>query len=61
VKEFLDKKADMFPNLEHKHTPGLDPVLRMKTASGDTEEFSISQFSTEDIVEFLTTKFDETA
>ena len=55
MKEFIDNELANFPNVQHRHVPGQDPILRMKSAQGQ-EDFNIKQFSKEDIVAFLKEK-----
>lgn len=56
VKQFINKRADDFPNLDVVYVRGLDPVLDLKDAEGETESMDIGSWKLDQITEFVQQK-----
>lgn len=56
VKQFINKRADDFSNLDVVYVRGLDPVLDLKTADGEIESMGIGSWKLDQITEFVQQK-----
>lgn len=56
VKQFINKRAADFPNLDVVYARGLDPVLDLTTSDGETESMGIGSWKLDQITEFVKQK-----
>jgi len=56
VKEFVDKHASGFSNLNVEYIGGMEPTLKMTTESDSVDTLLIDSWKTENVLEFLNEK-----